>query len=114
MSKTRLMVKELEEIFAPVGAGPAGTGTVLTSPSSIDGDIAKMVADEMDLDGIYQDFGSVVARRLADELEKRALKPSDYARIPELLDLVTLRVAKNLKLSEVFARAFLSQLGARG
>lgn len=114
MSGTQDITRKLTEIFAPVGAGPAGTGTVLTSPSSIDADIAKMVAKELDLDQVLNDIGVVAARQLADELEKRTLRPADYADIDELAATLARRLARNLEGSEVFARALKKHLNLRG
>lgn len=104
----------LHEIFAPVGAGPGGTATTLISPSSIDGDIVKMVAEQLDLDGVCRELGILAARALADELEQRALKPSDYADIEDLAVVLAARIAKTLPKSETFARAVAEQLLMRG
>ena len=104
----------LSEIFAPVGAGPGGTATTLISPSSIDGDIVRMVADQVDLDGVLRDLGTIAARALADELEQKALKPSDYAAIGDLSVVLAARIVKALSKSESFARAFTEQLLMRG
>lgn len=104
----------LQEIFAPVGAGPAGTATTLISPSSIDGDIVRSAAGQLSLDRILTDIGTIVARTLADELEGKALKPSDYGRIEELPSVLANRIAKSLPQSEAFTRSFVEHLLMRG
>lgn len=73
-----------------------------------------MAADQVDLDGVLRDLGTVAARALADDLEQKALKPSDYAAIGDLSAVVAARIAKTLLKSEAFARAFTEQLLMRG
>ena len=114
MSKHKDTVRALEEVFAPIGAGPNGTATVSTTASSLDADLVTMVAEEMDLTDILRDVGIVTARKLADELERRALKPSDFADMPELVQLLAKRLKKALADSEEFSQALYKQLKMRG
>lgn len=73
-----------------------------------------MLADQVDLDGVLRDIGTIMARALADDLQQRALKPSDYANIEDLSVVLAARLAKALPKSEAFARAFAEQLLMRG
>lgn len=122
MSKRKDTIKELSEVlapmgsgpFSPLGAGPGGSSMAMTSPSSLDLDLVTMVAEEMDLSGVMRDLGTVVGRALADELEQRALKPSDYYQMPELSEKLANRIKNSVANSEEFAIAVAKILKLRG
>jgi len=104
-----------EDVFgAGMQVAPAGTGAVLTRPSTISLEIAKQSVQAMPLDALYRDFGVVAARVVADELESRALRAADYATLSELPAVVAKRVVGYLMKSEEFSRAFIQALSARG
>lgn len=110
----RALHKQLAEIFAPTASGLGGTASVLTSPNSINASIAKSVAEEVDMDQLAADAGIIAARILADAMEQRALKPSDYADLPEVSQMMVDRFVKLLPTSESFQRAFHDALRMRG
>lgn len=107
--------RQLNEIFGgAMMAAPGGTGAVLTRPSKLSLEVAQQSVKSMPLDQVYRDLGAVSARVLADELESRALRPADYAALPELPKVVAKRLVGYLLRSEEFARAFSEHLAARG
>jgi len=107
--------QQLNEIFGgAMNVAPGGTGAVLTRPSKLSMDIAQQAVKEMPLDGIYRGLGSVAAEVLANELEMKALRPADYANLPDLPKVVAKRLVSYLLRSEKFARSFSESLAARG
>lgn len=87
---------------------------MLTSPAKLDFDMAAQMLAALPLDTVLRDLGAVVAREYADELERRGLKPSNYAPVEGLSAKVATRIAKNIAKSEVFAQSFVDHLGMRG
>jgi len=107
--------RALTEVFGdPANVSPGGTGAVLTSPAKLDFDIAVEMLAALPLDVILKDLGVVVAREYANELERRGLKPSNFAPVQGLSAKVSARIAKNIAKSEVFAQSFVDHLGMRG
>jgi hypothetical protein len=107
--------QQLEDVFG-TGAqtAPGGTGAILIRPSKLSMDLAAQVVREMPMDGLFQDLGAAVARVLADELEKRGLRPADYANLPDLPQVAAKRVVGYLLRSEEFVGAFTRNLTSRG
>jgi hypothetical protein len=107
--------QQLEDVFG-TGAQPApgGTGAVLIRPSKLSMDLADQVVREMPLDDLYRGLGAVAARLVADELEKRGLRPADFANLPDLPAVVAKRVGGYLLRSSEFSEAFIQNLTARG
>lgn len=108
------VLRLLEDVFAPLGAGPAGTATVLTSPSSLDGDMAQKLAEEVDLDILVPQIASIAALLFADALSAQSLRPADYASLEQPPVVLSERIAKLIKSSETFSAAFAAQLSMRG
>lgn len=107
--------QHLIEIFGGnMNVAPGGTAAVLVRPSKLSMELAQQAVKDMPLDGLYRDVGSVAASVLADELEKRLLRPADYAVLPDLSKVVAKRIVGYLLRSEEFARSFTEQLAARG
>lgn len=87
---------------------------VMTRASKLDMEFAEKVISVIPLDAVFRDLGVVVARELADEFERRGLKPSDYKHLEGLTQKVASKIAKNVTKSEVFNRALREHLGMRG
>lgn len=106
---------QLLEVFGdPTNVAPSGTGATLTRPSSLDMALADKVTSLIPMDRIFRDLGIVAARELADEFERRGLKPSDYKYVEGITKRVAEMIAKNVKTSEVFDRSLREHLGMRG
>jgi len=107
--------RQLEEIFGGnMNVAPGGTGAILNRPSQLSLEVAQQAVKAMPLDQMYRDIGSIAARVLADELEKRSLRPADYANLPDLPKVAAKRVVGYLLRSEEFARSFTEHLMSRG
>ncbi len=106
---------ELTEIFGdPTNVAPTGTGAVLTTPSGLSLDLVAQVAREMPMDEVLYQVGKLLARQLADELERQGLKASDYAAVPELPHIVAKRITARIHSSAQFARGVVEGLMQRG
>lgn len=107
--------RRLLEVFgAPTNVAPGGTGAVLTRPSKLDMELASKVISVIPIDRILRDLGVVAARELADEFERRGLKPSDYRNLEGVSQKIATMIAKSVTKSEVFDRALREHLGMRG
>ena len=106
--------EDLLEIFAPYQGNPGGTGAVLTTPSKIDMEVAQAAVKEIALDEVFRDLGGVVAREAARAMERYNLKPSDYANLDDLAQILAVAVSKNVVKSEAFKTAFRQHLSMRG
>ena len=107
--------RQLEEVFGGgMNVAPGGTGAVLIRPSKLSFDVAAQAVRAMPIDGLYRNIGAAAAQVLADELERRSLRPADYANLPDLPKVAARRILGYLLRSEEFARAFSEQLAARG
>lgn len=111
-----LTLDELKKIFGePTSEGFVSTGRVLTLPSAVSGEIANQVIATMDLTQILKDIGAVVAQQLATDLEAMALRPADYALLPDMPQMLAQRVAKELaKAPTEFTAALVDRLKLRG
>jgi hypothetical protein len=106
---------QLEDVFGGGGqVAPGGTGAVLTRPSALSMEVAAQAVKSMPLDQIYRDLGAIAARVVADELESRALRPADYASLPDLPGVVAKRITGYVLRSDEFSRSFLQHLSSRG
>ena len=75
---------QLENVFGGGGqVAPGGTSAVLTRPSGIDMELATQVLRQVQLDVVQRDLGAIMAREVANELERHGLKPSDFAELPD-------------------------------
>jgi len=108
------LAKQLDEIFAPNRSGLGGTGIISVTPTSIDASIARAVAEQCDIDQLAAQAGILAARVLADALEQRALRPSDYADMPEVVEMMNARLVQTLPKSDAFKKAFYDALRMRG
>jgi hypothetical protein len=107
--------RRLAEVFGdPTNVAPAGTGAILTRASKLDMEFATRVIQGMEMDRVFRDLGVVVAREMADEMERRGLKPSDYKHLEGLAQMAARRVIKNVAKSEVFEASLREHLGLRG
>jgi hypothetical protein len=95
-------------------AAPGGTGEVLTTPSSIDREIALKAVDQVAFDVVCRDAGVIAAREFANVLDLYALKPADYADQTDVPKEVLSKLLKNLADSDAFWRAFVDTLRMRG
>lgn len=106
---------QLEDVFGGGGqVAPGGTGAVLTKPSGIDMELATQLLKQMSLDAVFRDLGAVAAREVADEMDRHALKPSDFANLPDFPMVVAKRIVARLVGSEEFSRSLQKYLGMRG
>lgn len=105
----------LLEVFGdPTNVAPVGTGAVLTRASTLDKELAEKSVEGLDLSRVFRDLGAVAARELADELERRGLKPADFSSLDGLPKRVSKRLLDNLAASEVFTKSFREHLAMRG
>jgi hypothetical protein len=108
-------VNELREMLGLPPLTEAPTGLAMTMPSPVSIEIATNVADNFDIETVVRDLGAIVAREFANELQRMALRPADYATIPDLTNILAIRVASYLmQLPDVFDLAFLQALRNRG
>jgi hypothetical protein len=87
---------------------------VLTTPSVLSLDIVAQLAREMPMDEVLYQAGKLLARQLADQLERQGLKASDYALVPELPKIVAKRMTGRIHSSAQFARGVVEGLMQRG
>jgi hypothetical protein len=106
----------LRAVFpAPKEENLTATAQVMNLPSGVTRELASQAIDQIDLDLILRDLGALVAREIANELDAMALRPADYAHLPDLPQLMARKVAKALSaVPEVFAAALIEQLKLRG
>lgn len=105
------VLKDLENVFGEAVA----SGRVMTTPSGLTIDLVKDILDKFDLAQIMKDLGLVVAREIADKIESVALRPADYADLPDLSAIVSQRLMHELaKDNETFANSLISNLRNRG
>lgn len=118
MSKSRdqLAIDELQAVFGPQTENAfISTGSVLVKPSSLSTDLASASIEAMNLAPVLTNIGVLCAQAIATELEGLALRPADYAGLPELPESVAKRVAKELaKAPTQFVAALIETLKARG
>lgn len=107
--------RQLEDVFGGGGqVAPGGTGAVMVRPSTISMELAAQAVRQMPMDRAFRDIGAILAREVADELERQGLRPADYANLDDLSQVVGRRVTSYLLRSEEFSRALLQGLQARG
>lgn len=91
------------------------TGDVLVSPSELSRRLVKKIVRELPLNNILQDLGAIVARELADFIDASALRPADYADLPDLGEVLSERVMQELgRDPDAFSEALRNQLRLRG
>jgi hypothetical protein len=103
--------RELAEVF-----GGLGTGTVLTKPSTISDEVVEKLVCELPLKQALKDLGAVAAREVANAIETVALRPADYADLPDLPEKLAERLVAALegKGLECFVESFVEHLRNRG
>jgi hypothetical protein len=107
-------IQDLEAVFG-VSEVKTTTARVMTLPSTLTRELVTKVVQEFPLEAILRDLGTVTARELADYIETLALRPADYAGLPDLGSLVSERIMRALgKDSEVFLEALTTHLRLRG
>lgn len=104
----------LEEIFG-LDEVKTTTSRVLTAPSGITNGLVTDMLGEFELKPIMRDLGFIVAREIADQIEAMALRPADYAQLPDLAITVAQRLMHALALDdETFATSLVDNLKMRG
>ncbi len=109
-------LEDLKSVFGePKEEGYTTTAKVLTLPSGVTKDLAAQAIEQLDLSPIMRDFGSVVAREIANELQAMALRPADYVDLPDMPQMVAARVAAELSTAPPeFVQTLMEQLKLRG
>lgn len=108
--------EELARAFGLVlKEGPVSTGVVLTTPSTVQKELAIHAAKECAFRNVQRDLGAVVAREIANEMQAANLRPADYADIVEISTIAQERlVAQLLKDPTEFVRSVAEHLRMRG
>lgn len=100
---------------ATVEAFGVDTGKVLVMPSGVTRDLAAQAIADIDTSPIMRDIGVIVARQIATELQQMALRPADYASLPDLPQMVAARLGAELATApDVFVASLLEQLRLKG
>ena len=90
-------VEDLKAVFGdPKTEGYTTTAKVMILPAGVTKDLAAQAIEQIDLGPILRDFGVILAREIANELERMALRPADYADLPDMPQMVAARVAGEL------------------
>ncbi len=109
---------DLRGVFVSPGSKNEGlttTSKVLLIPDGISKDLASKAIQSLDLKPIMRDFGIIVAREIANELDAMALRPADFVDLPDLAKTIAKRLAAELAESpEEFAVALSDTLKMRG
>lgn len=115
MQSRRDTIELLREMLGPEQK-PSGTGAVMTGGSTLQTDLATMVAAEMNLDKVCRDLGTVLGSALADAMEQKMLRPAEYAGLEALPENMVARMKKALDGPgrEIFADALIQVLRMRG
>lgn len=110
------LIKDLQQVFGqPAEEAITNTARVMTMPSSISRDLAAKSIEYLDTSKIFRDLGFLAARELSDSLEAMALRPADYADLPDLVQHIASKLSKELsKVPEEFSKALIEQLRLRG
>ena len=91
------------------------TGNVLTLPSSLTKDMAKELADKLPVNNIIHDLAVIVAKELGNQLTAMSLRPTDYADIKDLPDLMIERLIEELaKKPDLFFKTFKDHISIQG
>lgn len=107
-------VRDLEAVFG-VSEVKTSAAKVMTSPSSISKELVTKIMKEFPLDVVFRDLGVACARELANFIEAHALRPADYAELPELGEMLSERLMQELgKDPQAFTTALLDHLRLRG
>lgn len=105
------VLKDLEAVFGE----SVSSGAVMIAPSGITIDLVSELLGTFDLEPIMKDLGLVTARVLADKIESLALRPADYANLPDLATLISQRLMHELAKDDVtFAESLVTNLRLRG
>jgi len=111
---SRSVLQDLGEVFG-IAEVKTTAARVMTSPSSVTKELVNKIAKEFPLEGVMRDFGLVVARELANFIEAHALRPADYADLPDLGEALSERLMQELgKNPDTFTQALAAQLRLRG
>lgn len=109
-------IEDLKSVFGdPTTEGLTTTSKVLILPSGVTKDLASQAIEQLDLGIVMRDIGIIMAREIADELIRMALRPADYIDLPEMPQMVAARVGAELSLAPPeFLEALIEGLKARG
>jgi hypothetical protein len=113
---TESAVDDLKSVFeVPKTEGYTTTGKVMILPSGVTKDVAAQAIEQIDLEPILRDIGIIVAREIADELQRMGLRPADYVDLPDMGHMVAARVGSEVSLCPPpFLAALMSHLRMRG
>jgi hypothetical protein len=109
-------VEDLRLVFGdPQVEGYTTTGKVMILPSGVTKDLASQAIEQIDLSIVMRDIGMILAREIANELERMALRPADYVDLPDMPQMVAARVAGELAAAPPeFLVALLDHIRLRG
>jgi hypothetical protein len=107
-------VRDLEAVFG-VSEVKTSAAKVMTSPSSISKELVTKIMKEFPLDVVFRDLGVACARELANFIQAHALRPADYAELPDLGEMLSERLMQELgKDPQAFTVALIEHLRLRG
>ena len=103
-------------VLEPVVTEAASTtGTVLTLPSGITKDLAKMLVDELAFEPIVSNVAVILAKEIGNKLTASSLRPADYDDILDIPDGLIERLIEELaKKPELFFKIFKDNLKLQG
>lgn len=109
-------IEDLQSVFgAPKEEGYTTTAKVMILPSGVTKDVASQAIEQIDLTTIMRDIGVILAREISDELQRMALRPADYADLPDMPQMVAARVAGELAAAPPeFVTALIDYIKLRG
>lgn len=108
-------LEELRRVLDDKHENLNSTAKVLTLPSGVTREVASQAIEALNLAPVLRDVGLMLAREISDELERMALRPADYADLPDMPQLVAARLGAELsKAPTEFVEALLEQMRLRG
>lgn len=104
-----------DDLRAVFGEWGPSTGDVMIAPNTLAKEVVAKVVKSFPLDKVLYELGIIAARELANNIEALALRPADYANLPDLSETMSERLMQELgKDPDMFANAFLTELRNRG
>jgi hypothetical protein len=106
-------ITELKKFF---GEAQTTTAHVLTLPSNISRDQAYELVKDVPLEPVLRDLAVCMARAISSELLAMALRPADYADLPDLPLMVIERLIEALaaKPEDAFIKPLIDHLKMSG
>lgn len=107
----------LRDLAAVFGVTEVKTSAarVMNAPSTISKELVTKILKEFPLETVLHDLGIVVARELSNFVEAHALRPADYADLPNLGEVLSERLMQELgKDPDTFTQALVEYLKLRG